>query len=297
MSFCDTNNSSGPRSTAGSVLDARVRKESRRSRQVIKSARMCLDDYRGQSKHTDQCSSENVTQEPGTSTSSLRVRSTMMGLIYLILQFQPCEEISEWILSLNTFDQRYIPPSLSCLSSNVSRGAAKFDPISSLDDEFYEYSGGTDSAGECHGRGCLEYDDGSYLSGSWIHGARDGHFRLVTCNPKVPVLSLEGDYSNDELAGRVRLQLRDESWVEGWFKDSVLHGFCRRFDPGHQLSWVGMYRNGEPFGVCWQLVAGGGCVVGMVDDGGHHTGDSISYIYPDNETAFLGQFHQGELLR
>ena len=50
-------------------------------------------------------------------------------------------------------------------------------------------------------------------------------------------------------------------------------------------------------GVCWQLVAGGGCVVGDVDSLGQHSGDSIAYIYPDLSTALIGTFHQGELVR
>ena len=50
-------------------------------------------------------------------------------------------------------------------------------------------------------------------------------------------------------------------------------------------------------GVCWQLLPGGGCVVGDVDSLGEHSGDSIAYIYPDLSTALLGTFHQGELVR
>ena len=65
----------------------------------------------------------------------------------------------------------------------MSPSAERFDPISSVDDEFYQYTGGKDKDGECHGNGNLEYDDGSYLSGTWVHGVRNGHFRsiLATC--------------------------------------------------------------------------------------------------------------------
>ena len=105
-----------------------------------------------------------------------------------------------------------------------------------------------DHEGECHGSGHLEYDDGSYLTGAWDHGVREGHFRLDTALPACHVLHLEGDYKGDQLRGRARVQLRDETWLEGWYKESVLHGFCRRFDKKHQLIWVGMYRNGIPFG-------------------------------------------------
>ena len=100
-------------------------------------------------------------------------------LIWLLLNTQPSEEIAAWLESLNNFDQRYIPGQgkFSVLESNVSKTADKFDPISAVDDEFYEYNGGKDKDGECHGNGYLEYDDGSYISGSWIHGVREGHFR------------------------------------------------------------------------------------------------------------------------
>ena len=56
---------------------------------------------------------------------------------------------------------------------------------------------------------------------------REGHFRLDTGHPACPVLHLEGDYRGDELRGRARLQLRDETWLEDWYKGSVLHGFCQ----------------------------------------------------------------------
>ena len=130
----------------------------------------------------------------------------------------------------------------------MSKLAVKFDPISTLDDEFYSYTGGKDKEGECHGSGHLEYDDGSYLAGAWDHGVREGHFRLDCGHPDSPVLHLEGDYRGDELTGRARVQLRDETWLEGCYKESVLHGFCRRFDKNHELVWVGMFRNGNPFG-------------------------------------------------
>lgn len=265
-----------------SVLDSRLRRETRRSRLLIKSAKLNLEDYHHQ-KEAVPSHQENVDMK----SAPLKMASNS----------NPSEELSTWLDSLNTFHQRYVSPTLTALQSNVSHATEKFDPIASVDDEFYEYTGGKDREGECHGSGYLEYDDGSYLAGSWIHGVREGHFRFTTTNPRSPVLSLEGDYVRDELTGRARLQLRDETWMEGWYKDSVLHGFCRKFDRRQQLMWVGMYRNGQPFGVCWSLLTGGGSVVGYVDDMGGHTGDNIAYIYPDNHTALVGQFQEGVFVR
>ena len=52
----------------------------------------------------------------------------------------------------------------------------------------------------------------------------------------------------------------DDSWLEGYFKDGILHGFCRYFDQKNRLTAVGMNRNGRPFGTCWK--------VGGVGEGG-----------------------------
>ena len=42
----------------------------------------------------------------------------------------------------------------------------------------------------------------------------------------------------------------------GHAKDSVLHGFCQHFGPDKLLTFVGMMRNGIPFGTCWKLITG-----------------------------------------
>ena len=53
---------------------------------------------------------------------------------------------------------------------------------------------------------------------------------------------LVGEYRDDCLEGLARLQWKDGSWTEGFYKGGVLHGFARRFDYNKQLTFVGMYR-------------------------------------------------------
>ena len=281
----------------GSVLEARLRRETRKSRLLIKNARQSLAGYDEQKLAEQQnykvakimtagtASEQNDKSEPGADSDASDAN------------LSPADEISGWLKQQGEFEPRYCRTKLGVLESKVSKFAEKFDPISALDDEFFEYSGGKDKEGECDGVGVLEYEEGSYLTGCWHHGRREGHFRLETQHPRAEVYHLEGDYRGDELCGRARLQLRDETWQEGWFKDSVLHGFSRKFDKNKQLTWVGMFRNGKPFGVCWLLMPGGGCVVGPVNEEGALTGDNIAYIYPDFHTAFLGQFTEGQLVR
>ena len=63
-----------------------------------------------------------------------------------------------------------------------------------------------------------------------------------------------------------------------------------------RLTWIGMYRNGIPFGSCWKLIRGGGCIVGKVDEDGNLSGNDIAYLFPDYRTAFVGTFKNGVLV-
>lgn len=49
------------------------------------------------------------------------------------------------------------------------------------------------------------------------------------------------------------VKFEDDTWLEGFFKDGILHGFCRYFDSKGRLTFVGMHRNGKPFGTCWKV--------------------------------------------
>ena len=68
---------------------------------------------------------------------------------------------------------------------------------------------------------------------------------------------------------QVVVKFQDDTWLEGFFKDGILHGFCRYFDSKGRLTFVGMHRNGKPFGTCWK--------VGWWDFGAnYHFSDSLS---------------------
>ena len=114
-------------SSGSSLLEARLRRESRKSRILIRNARQNLDDY-NQQKHTEDTNSKvpkimTKTEEKNDSTSN------------------PSEEISSWLETQREFVMRCYRTKFGVLESNVSKFADKFDPISSLDDEFYEYTG------------------------------------------------------------------------------------------------------------------------------------------------------------
>merc|ERR1711971_1542764 len=119
------------------------------------------------------------------------------------------------------------------------------------------------------------------MEGTWEHGNRQGQCRIEKNHNGVAFI--DGNYE-------------DNTWLEGFFKDGILHGFCRYFDSKGRLTFVGMHRNGKPFGTCWKIIRGGGVVVGRVDEEGRLSGNKIAYVYPDFKTALVGTFKEGELV-
>jgi len=179
--------------------------------------------------------------------------------------------------------------------SDVIYGSPSVEPYPDFKNEpDFSYSGGRDRSRNFHGKGTMEFIDGSSMMGYWEHGLRQGNFK-IECN-RNNVCYIEGEYSNNKLNGKGLVRFLDDTWLEGFFKDGVLHGFCRHFDVKNRLTFIGMYRNGRPFGTCWEIVRGGGCVVGKVDEDGKLSGTRIAYIYPDFQTCLVGSFRDGEMV-
>ena len=129
----------------------------------------------------------------------------------------------------------------------------------------------------------------AYSQNAFINFQRDSAFRrnlkrngvcqVTFVNGKVA--EIIGNYSNGKLSGEGKVTFPDKSFLIGYFKLGVLHGFVRHFDSKGRLRFLGSHRHGHSVGVCWQIIQGGGCVVGRVDNQGHLTGPDISYLYPD----------------
>jgi len=269
-----------PTGSVGSPLDLRIRREARKSRALLQSAKCSILEM-NKSKDSEQI--DTMTDIPKV-------------VVHKKTTPENVEDLDNWLKSMSSLNacgrsvEQIEGIKVGPLPSVVSKQAERFDPMSVVDEEYYTYTGGKDANGECHGNGVLEYDDGTYLSGSWVHGKREGHFRFDTGHKGSPINYLEGNYKDDQLFGKARIQMRDETWIEGFFKDNVLHGFCRYFDKHKELSFIGMHRNGKPFGTCWKIMKGGGYVVGKVNEDGNLTGSDIAYIFPDRETALVGIF-------
>jgi len=179
--------------------------------------------------------------------------------------------------------------------SDTLYGAPSYETVPDLAfEKELSYTGGRDKDRLFHGKGVVEFSDGGYMEGTWEHGKRQGVCRIE--KSLNGVVFIDGNYQDDKMNGKVVVKFQDDTWLEGFFKDGILHGFCRYFDSKGRLTFVGMHRNGKPFGTCWKIIRGGGVVVGRVDEDGRLSGNKIAYIYPDFKTALLGTFKDGELV-
>ena len=132
------------------------------------------------------------------------------------------------------------------------------------------------------------------ITGTFKDGSRHGHCEILFREGKVELIS--GEYRAGKLEGKVSVKFRDKTLLIGYFKAGVLHGFGRYFDCSGRLKFLGDHSNGVARGVCWEIVEGGGCVVGPVDSQGRHTGPDIMYLYPDFRTGYKGTFREGQFL-
>merc|ERR1711892_620657 len=140
--------------------------------------------------------------------------------------------------------------------SEVIYGSPSYEPYPDMKKETFSFKDGRDT---------VEFeDDGSYMSGMWEHGVRHGAFKIETS--RNGVCFIDSEYTDNLMNGKTTVKFMDDTWLEGYSKDGVLHGFCRHFDAKNRLKFIGMYRNGKPFGTCWKIIRGGGCVVGRVDE-------------------------------
>ncbi len=210
-------------------------------------------------------------------------------------------ELEQWLnkMKSNSYSgvklEQFKDIKVGAYQSEVVYGSPSHEPYPDLSKEDIIYKGGRDKQRKFHGKGTVEFeDDGSFMSGVWEHGIKQGLFKIET--NRNGVCYLEADYKNNKMNGKVLIRFMDDTWLDGFAKDGVLHGFCRKFDVKNRLTWVGMYRNGLPFGTCWKIIRGGGCVVGKVDEDGNLSGNDIIYLFPDFRTGFVGSFKDGVLV-
>merc|ERR1712038_994202 len=169
--------------------------------------------------------------------------------------------------------------------------AISMEPYPVIDNAKCKYKGGRDKDGKMFGKGVVEYENGDIIAGMFKEGKRNGEFRITASVNGIS--SIMGDYVDDKIEGKAKIIFQDYSWMEGYFKQGVLHGFGRYFDEKGRLKEIANHRNGLKYGTCWKIFRGGGCVVGRANKEGDLTGHRIAYLYPDFKTALIGSFTDG----
>jgi len=201
-----------------------------------------------------------------------------------------CNGFNENRITLEHFEDIKI----GCSSSYVTNCTESYEPFTQINFENCVYEGERDQMGRFNGSGVVELDDGSTITGMWLHGVRSGHFEIKT--NKNELQYIEGEYKNDQMNGKIKIRFKDNTWLEGYFRAGILHGFCRYFSDKNRLTFLGFHANGKPTGTCWKIVDGGGCLVGKVNCDGKLSGSDIAYIYPDFCTTLLGDFDDGLMI-
>jgi len=141
----------------------------------------------------------------------------------------------------------------------------------------------------------ITFNNKDTFRGEMFGGLREGFCDVTLAESRKNVIAIRGNYKNGLIEGKARVFFKDRSWLEGYFKSGIQHGFSRLFDKKGRLFFVGNFQNGVPVGVCWKIIRGGGCVVGRVDQHGELTGCRIAYIYPDFTTSLVGTFSKGTM--
>ena len=102
------------------------------------------------------------------------------------------------------------------------------------------FKGGKDRNGKFKGRGQIEFENGDLITGVFDNNLRHGECRVETFRNGLRVIV--GTYDKDKLSGKAKVIYDDDTWLEGYFKEGVLHGFVRKFDKKGRLNFIGIYK-------------------------------------------------------
>jgi len=168
------------------------------------------------------------------------------------------------------------------------------------DEEESEWTGKYDKEDNLIGYGTLRLYDGDTFCGSYEDGQRSG-WGVVT-SKDLGITTLTGNWTDNHLNGKIKLVTQDVTVLEGWCTGSKLNGPVRKIAMKkfrafrQQVCWLSRYKNGIPYGQCWEWKEGGGYITGCVDEEGKFTGKEIAFLYPDLQTALLGEFNDGVMV-
>lgn len=88
-----------------------------------------------------------------------------------------------------------------------------------------KYYGGKDSMGQPHGRGKIQYADGSFYEGDVVHGIRHGQGKFIFIkNEQDKKAVYTGEWADDKIEGKGIMEYLDGSKYEGRWKNGIKDG-------------------------------------------------------------------------
>ena len=115
--------------SVGSPLDLRIRREARKSRALLRSAKISLFDTE-QNQDIEPMPTKEMNPEPKSEEENI-------------------QDLANWLKCMASFDsfgrsiEQVIGIKVGVLPSAVSKNAERFDQMNVVDDEFYTYTGKT----------------------------------------------------------------------------------------------------------------------------------------------------------
>lgn len=155
------------------------------------------------------------------------------------------------------------------------------------------YFGKRNSEGLPQGRGTLRWEkSGNRFEGRFIDGSKEGR----GCFHFSDGSTLSGSYRDDQVEGETLYTHADGSYMIAEYQNGEMEGPFTEHAPDGSVVTRGLHKGGRRSGVLQTFDEFGGSVIGTVDSEGRLTGDNIAYVYPDKETALIGQFEDGQLV-
>lgn len=156
------------------------------------------------------------------------------------------------------------------------------------------YFGQRNADGFPQGRGTLKWEvSGNRFEGRFKDGSKEGR----GCYYFGDGSTLFGFYRDDKLEGKTVYSYSDGSCIVAEYRNGEMEGPFSEYSTDGSMISSGTHKSGCRSGVLVTFDEFGGSVIGVVDVNGQLTGENVAYVYPDGETALIGQFQNGQLVK
>ena len=161
------------------------------------------------------------------------------------------------------------------------------------DDSEPVYSGKRNSEGQPHGRGSQEWPNSNRFEGHFQMGKKEGRGCFYFSDGS----TLSGMYKDGLLEGCGLYCYPDGRYLQAEYSQGDMNGKFTEYAPDGTIISRGCHRDNVRIGWLQEFDDFGGSVMGRTNEDGVLSGTGIAYVYPDKQTALVGEFNDGELVK